>query len=569
MTPTAIKPDGPLETGSARITHKVSMQIQGPKSTYSRKSCSFVQRISPTNLLLLKAALLEGDAAITAYRAWRPTLDLTNISRGQRRLLPLLQSNLARLGIEDPLADRFRGIRRYFWIRNLKAIVVAQRVFRAFDQIGVPFIVLKGAALIACHLADRSLRPMEDIDILVREDRLADAIEVLTAMKLAPPGWITARYLTLSGSFRSNYPGCEFLGADQNIDLHWKALQLDQSPEADDRFWQALRETSLDGMPIRVLDPAHQLIHICAHAAPPDSAAAAELWPADAILLIRGSRDLCVDRLVSEAEQRGLSAIIAEALSFLTEEFNVSIPNAAISRMRARASWTERAEMRLLEIAPTTTKIDFWLRALLDFRRKSPGGPARPMLRVLPALLKRWAGVDQITPALAIAAQAIVGRPGWLRQFLGRDRYRIVPDIDRLPKVGDTLQLGGPAFEEIPLIAGWLNPEPAGRWAYGREATVAWCVRGQDEDLTLLIDGILTLHEEASGQRIELWANDHRIASWWLKTGSAMPPQVTVSRDLIRNREVLVLTFFVHHPLSAAGRSFYLRSLTLKAERTW
>ena len=146
-----------------------------------------MQRISPSNLLLLKATLLEGDAAVAAYRAWRPTLDLANISRGQRRLLPLLQSNLARLGIEDPLADRFRGIRRYFWIRNLKAIAVAQRVFGALDRIGVPFIVLKGAALIACHLADRSLRPMEDIDILVREDRLADVIAVLTALNLSTP----------------------------------------------------------------------------------------------------------------------------------------------------------------------------------------------------------------------------------------------------------------------------------------------------------------------------------------------------------------------------------------------
>jgi hypothetical protein len=34
-------------------------------------------------------------------------------------------------------------------------------------------------------------------------------------------------------------------------------------------------------MPIRVLDPADQLIHICAHAAQP-RAAAAEQWPADA-----------------------------------------------------------------------------------------------------------------------------------------------------------------------------------------------------------------------------------------------------------------------------------------------
>ena len=101
--------------------------------------------------------------------------------------------------------------------------------------------------------------------------------------------------------------------------------------------------------------------------------------------MIRGSTDLCVERLVSEADQRGLSAIIAEGLGFLAQEFNVSIPNAAISRMRAAASWTERAEMRLLADPPKATRISYWLRALLDFRRRSPGGVSRSIARILPA----------------------------------------------------------------------------------------------------------------------------------------------------------------------------------------
>ena len=42
---------------------------------------------------------------------------------------------------------------------------------------------------------------------------------------------------------------------------------------------------------------------------------------------------------------------------------------------------------------------------------------------------------------------------GWLRRILGRDRYRILPEADRLPKVGNTLKLGGPEFdEETPLF---------------------------------------------------------------------------------------------------------------------
>ena len=190
--------------------------------------------------------------------------------------------------------------------------------------------------------------------------------------------------------------------------------------------------------------------------------AAAEQWPADAIMVIRGSTDLCVERLVSEADQRGLSAIMAEGLGFLAQEFNVSIPNAAISRMRAAASWTERAEMRLLADPPKATRISHLLLALLDFRRRNAGDVSRSIARILPAFLKDRAGVSQITPALIIAAQVILGRPGWLRRILGRDRYRILPDTDRLPKVGDTLQLGGSEFEKGPLIAGWSNPEPNG-----------------------------------------------------------------------------------------------------------
>jgi hypothetical protein len=470
------------------------------------------------------------------------------------------------LGIEDPLVDRFRGIRRYFWVQNLKAMTFAQPVFAAFDQIGVPFIVLKGAALIACYIADRSLRPMDDIDILVPEDRLADAIAVLKAMNLHPRG-ISPHHLMLS-SYRSKVPGCGFVGPDQNIDLHWNALHLDRRPEADDRFWQAHRETSLDAMRIRVLDPAHQLIHICAHAAQPSAAAAAELWPADAIMVIRGARDLCVERLVSEADQRGLSAILAEGLCFLAEEFHVSISDAAISCLRAAASWTERAEMRLLA-PPKITRISQYLLSILEFRRRNF---KQSITGVLPAFLKSRAGVGHIMPALIVGAQAALGRPGWLRRILGRDRYRILPDTDRLPKVGDTLKLGDPEFDETALIAGWsLLPEPTGRWTYGPEATVAWCIGGQDQDLMLLIDGIPVLHEKAPLQRIDLWANDRRLASWRLQRDkvSPLPARVHVPRRLLRNRDVLVLTFLTRRHVCPTGvdlRGLYLRSLTLSEQ---
>ena len=553
------------------MNQKLSIDIHGQDDGSPQRRSRGLVRITRSNLLLLKAALLDRDRAIAAYQEWRPTLDLETISYGQQRLLPLLQNNLARFGIEDPLADRFRGIRRYFWVRNLKAMAFAKRVFAALDNAGVPFIVLKGAALVACYFTSRSLRPMDDIDILVREDRLADAIAVLTAMNLHPDRISPRDILLNSRNNRSMLPGRNFFGPDGNIDLHWKALHLDRRPEADDRFWQNHLNSSLDGAPIRVLDPAHQLILTCAHAAQRFAAAAAEQWPADAITVIRGSADLCLERLISEARQRGLSAIIAESLDFLEQEFNVSILTTAVSRMRIASTWTERAEMRLLADPLKPTRLSYWLGELLDFRRRSPGRVSRSIPRVLPALMKSWAGVDQIIPAIIVAAQALAGRPSWLRRLLGRDRYRLIPDTDRLPKVGDTLKLDCPELEETPFIAGWSIPEPTGRWTCGHEATVAWCVKGQDQDLALFIDGIPALHEKALLQQIDLWANDQRIASWRFKLNSLspLPARIRVPGSLIRNRDVLMLTFLIRRPVGIHAQGLHLHSLTLRAEKNW
>src|SRR4029079_7387138 len=133
--------------------------------------------------------------------------------------------------------------------------------------------------------------------------------------------------------------------------------------------------------------------------------------------------------------------------------------------------------------------------------------------------------------------------PGWLRILLGRDSYRVLPDIDRLPQIGRNLNLVGTDIDEAPLIAGWSFPEPTGRWTLGQEATIAWCIREQRDNLTLIVDGYALIHDRAPVQTVELWANGRRISVWRFDTYSnPMPARVLVPGDIIRNREVLVLT---------------------------
>jgi len=498
-------------------------------------------------------------------------LDLDTLGYGEHRLLPLLQRNLTRLGIDDPLMDRFRGIRRFFWVRNLKAVSLARDVFVALDRCGVPFIVLKGAAIIACYLDDRSLRPMDDIDILVPEERLVDAIGVFTELNLRPRN-LSTRDLIEDRHLRSSLPGWAFVASNQSIDLHWKAMHLDRGPHADDNFWEARREASLDGMKISVLAPPDQLLHTFAHAAQPSAAMATHQWPADAAIIIRGARDLCFDRVIAEAGRRRLSALAAEGLALLTDELNLPIPEKVVSRLRAASSWVERREMHLLAEGSTLGHMAPLIIALQDFRRNRAN--IVNSIYAFPEFLKAWTGVAHPGPAFLVALQAVLGWPSWLRQMLGRDRYRVVPALDRLPKVGGTLDLAG--ADETSLIDGWSIPEPGGRWTLGHEATVAWDIRGEEEDLTIRVNGFAPLHEKAPFQDVELWANDRRVASWrfQMDTASPLPARVLIPRKLIRNRQVLMLTFRIRHPVYPAAidmspdpRALNVRKLELNKRR--
>jgi hypothetical protein len=510
-------------------------------------------RLSRSDIDLLRAVLLDGDVAVRAFEAWRPTLDLVTIPSAQQRLLPLLHENMTRLGIADPYLERFRGIRRYHWVRNLSALAIVRSLFAALDENHVPFIVLKGAAIVAAYLNDRSLRPMDDIDILVEDKRIPAAVQTLTAMGLMPPG-MDAR-LIHHRRLRAELPGWPFQGADLNIDLHWRALHLDRRPHADDQFWQWSRTASLDGMPIRVLDPAHNLLQICAHAAQDQGGGAAKRWPVDAALIIRGSPEVSWERLVAEAGARRMSAIVADGLAFLVREIDLPVPAAVIAELWAAAPWSERVEARVRAAGPRT-RLSLPSQFLLDFQDFRRGDRKRldhSVIRSLPGVLKSWTGAKKIWPANLIVAEMLLGHPTWLRRLVGRDRYRRLPDPGRLPVVGDAIAMTGLPVDETALVAGWGLPEPTGRWTVRREATAAWRVTENDTDLDLLIDGHVLLTEEAGSLEVEVWADDRpiEVLRFGLEETSPLPARIRLQRRRT-DRDVLLVTLLVRAPRSPA-----------------
>ncbi len=294
---------------------------------------------SPTQLLLLQASLWSKELAFPAWTEWRrrePNLD--TIEEGSYRLLPLLYRNLAPQLVEDRDAGRLKGIYRRSWAANQLALKAGRKAIGALADADIEVLALKGAALAEVAYLDAGARPMGDIDLAVPPPQVGDAVRALnragfTAVEDSPERVLTVRH------------SLAFHDADgQEVDLHrgllWRA-------GLDEEFWRGSITTQVGGAEIRVLNPADQLLHVCAHGAAWNPIHPLR-WAADAFKVIEtAGPELDWERPVAMARRGRLTVPFADSLDFLAASLAAPIPQTA--RRALGQTPVARAERRAHE----------------------------------------------------------------------------------------------------------------------------------------------------------------------------------------------------------------------------
>ncbi|MBK9546708.1 MAG: nucleotidyltransferase family protein, partial [Dehalococcoidia bacterium] len=124
---------------------------------------------TPTQRAALGAALLPAPAA---FEAWRRLQDLTGsldaMDAATFRSLPMVYRNLKDAGLGEDELGQLKGIYRQAWYRNRLAVSAAMRAVATLRAAGVEPIALKGLGLIATAYPEPALRPMHDVDLLIR-----------------------------------------------------------------------------------------------------------------------------------------------------------------------------------------------------------------------------------------------------------------------------------------------------------------------------------------------------------------------------------------------------------------
>ena len=347
------------------------MRARLPQSDYER-------------LALACRVAVAGDDLATWREAAAVIPDWNRLVAAARseRVVPLLAHAIERgqLAPACPPADARSALRREYLAAAAKAAILgdeAARLLSTFARAGLPVIALKGLALAETIYPNPALRPMEDLDLLVRTDDLPAAVRLL-----AEAGYREAWH---------GFPDFQRADGLVDVDLHTALLHEGEIPTRlaaqaieTEALWAAAQPATIAGEAGLVLSPAHQLFHLCLHLCY-HHALSGLLRHADILALVARHPDLLtVDRLGPLVATRAGRRAVYHALASCERRLGWVLPAELLDMLRPLdRSWLEKR----LDGRPGTETIPSAARYYLILRSLPT---RRQRLRLLWELAGAW-----------------------------------------------------------------------------------------------------------------------------------------------------------------------------------
>jgi len=198
-------------------------------------------------------------------QAWRKLV----LEAECRGLCGLALERVESLGIRASTAmeGRLRAGKTNAAAEELNTVHEAQRVLGVLHDAGVPVLLLKGLALLATVYRRPGLRPMGDIDLLIRPEDVERATKALTRIdcrrgaEFVRDDFFPRYYYETEWITRSPRP--------VRIDLHVRPFRPLRAActVPDDALWHDATPITVGDSPAWIPEPSRLLIHLCAHAA--------------------------------------------------------------------------------------------------------------------------------------------------------------------------------------------------------------------------------------------------------------------------------------------------------------
>jgi hypothetical protein len=186
-------------------------------------------------------------------------------------LTPLLYQRLKQNDAQaSVLPDAWERIRQVYVASSVRSMCLQRELWTVLQRLrnsGVAVIVLKGAYLAEVVYGDVALRPMCDVDLLVRKADLGRAQAALLDM-----GGEHQQFEDIESRCRRNPHLPQVHIRDLAVEVHWTIVSPLGPVRVDSAgLWDRARPATIAGVDVLALCPEDLLLHLCLHAAYTDT----------------------------------------------------------------------------------------------------------------------------------------------------------------------------------------------------------------------------------------------------------------------------------------------------------
>jgi len=296
--------------------------------------------VTPTARNLLDFLGADGASGTAAHvkalslPAWDEVIALA-LSHG---VAPLLHRSLQAGGglaaLPESMRTRLAEERRATAFANLRRCAAFRDIAHAFAEGNIPLMALKGLHLAERVYRDISLRPMDDVDILVPRAELGNAVAMLQRMGYGPEedmsGAAVARLET------SHAIALEHRGLGTMIELHWALGERGYGYESPvEEIWRAATPGTLADADVQLMSPEFLLLHVCAHLACNHTFLLGLRALCDIAEIVRACPALDWPLVIDQGQRHGWSRGIAAALWLARDQLGATVPGEVLAALGA------------------------------------------------------------------------------------------------------------------------------------------------------------------------------------------------------------------------------------------
>ncbi|MHB1270918.1 MAG: nucleotidyltransferase domain-containing protein [Thermoleophilia bacterium] len=250
-----------------------------------------------------------------------------------------LYRNTIKAGVELVPTEIQEQLKKYymmFALSGMRQLAEFIPVAKALEDHGVPIMVLKGAAVVeSIYGGDFGLRPMSDIDILVREQDWPKIYELLKKTVFKPAGKdfsaimpkLTRYDVEAHVQFASTSGSC--------LEFQFDLLTLGIGMRDVTGVWNRSQESVIEGIRVRVPGPEDQLLHMVVHA---NRHGCARLkWLVDIVETLQNSDSLDWDLFLEIARKEKVAPCVYSTLIHIERLFGQrNVPQAVLDQLNPK-----------------------------------------------------------------------------------------------------------------------------------------------------------------------------------------------------------------------------------------